>query len=128
MSEVSGLSDLQRQLGALGLGLSGEHLQACTEAAAAPILREAQARVPVATGDLRGHLETQSQHSQSHASTTVQVAQSGRGGAAHEAVFLEYGTSHMPARPFMRPAFEAAKEEAAQAFTNELKRQIKGTS
>lgn len=127
MSSASGIDALQGQLAALAASLSGEHLQACTEAAAQPILREAMARVPVDTGAMRGHLETQSQRSRGHASTTVQVAKSGPDGEEHAAVFLEYGTHHMPARPFMRPAFEAAKEEALQAFTTTLKSQIKGT-
>lgn len=38
--------------------------------------------------------------------------------------FVEFGTSKMPARPFLRPAFEALKDQALQKFKNELARQI----
>lgn len=34
--------------------------------------------------------------------------------------FLEFGTSRMQPHPFMRPAFDAKKEEAVQTFTTEL--------
>ncbi|ABR74603.1 hypothetical protein CBG46_09920 [Actinobacillus succinogenes] len=38
--------------------------------------------------------------------------------------FLEFGTSKMPARPFMRPAFQQSKEQAAQAIINTLQQGI----
>lgn len=38
--------------------------------------------------------------------------------------FLEFGTSKMPAKPFMRPAFEQTKEKAATEIITTLKRGI----
>lgn len=38
--------------------------------------------------------------------------------------FLEFGTSKMPAKPFMRPAFEQSKEKAATEIITTLKRGI----
>ena len=35
--------------------------------------------------------------------------------------FLEFGTSKMPAKPFMRPAFEQSKEKAATEIIKALK-------
>lgn len=35
--------------------------------------------------------------------------------------FLEFGTSKMPAKPFMRPAFEQSKEKAATEIIKTLK-------
>jgi len=37
---------------------------------------------------------------------------------------LEFGTSKMAARPFMRPAFESKKLQALDAFTLEMRRQL----
>lgn len=43
------------------------------------------------------------------------------GAAAEYAVILEFGSSHMAARPFMGPAFEDAKEPFEKALQNALK-------
>jgi len=37
---------------------------------------------------------------------------------------VEFGTSKMAARPFMRPAFEAKKSQALGAFTVEMRKQL----
>lgn len=38
--------------------------------------------------------------------------------------FVEFGTSKMPARPFLRPAFDAKKEEAVRVFASILKKDV----
>ncbi|PNL88263.1 hypothetical protein A6J76_007395 [Aggregatibacter aphrophilus] len=38
--------------------------------------------------------------------------------------FVEFGTSKMPAKPFMRPAFEQSKQQAAQTIINTLRDEI----
>ena len=38
--------------------------------------------------------------------------------------FVEFGTSKMPAKPFMRPAFEQSKQQAAQAIIDKLQQEI----
>lgn len=38
--------------------------------------------------------------------------------------WLEFGTARMPARPFLRPAFEAVKGQAAQATIAAMRREI----
>lgn len=45
--------------------------------------------------------------------------------AHRKAAELEYGTSSAPAYPFMRPAYESKKQEAAAAVQAELSRKIK---
>jgi len=45
--------------------------------------------------------------------------------AAHRyAAHLEYGTSRTPAYPYMRPAFEAKKEDAVSAMSQKLAEQL----
>ncbi len=45
-------------------------------------------------------------------------------GRAYYWRFLEFGTERMAARPFLRPAFEAKKEEAAMRFRDSLREGI----
>lgn len=119
-----GVAEMAVALQGLRRALGGDVLQRCTAAAAQPILAEAQARAPVRTGQVRNSLQIASNFTPNSASSAVEVAHSGPDGASHEAVFSEYGTSRQPARPFMRPAFEAAKDQAVQAFTTELLNQL----
>jgi HK97 gp10 family phage protein len=56
-------------------------------------------------------------------------ARSGKAGAANPLDpffwwFVEFGTSKMPARPFMRPAFEAKKQPAAAAIIADLRKRV----
>jgi HK97 gp10 family phage protein len=47
---------------------------------------------------------------------------------APHAHFVEFGTVHMPAEPFLRPAFDAGKEEAMQKMVDRLKARIEQVS
>ena len=124
MADVEGLDGLDALIASQVQALGGESLMRATAAAAAPILAEAQRRAPVLTGEVLASLHIVSTHTATHASSSVEVADSTRGGDAHEAIFSEYGTVHEPARPFMRPAYETQKEAAEQAFERQLSQEL----
>lgn len=113
---MDGLEDLDRAFAGLQQALSGAQLQACTDAAAQPILQDAQQRVPRRTGETAHHLVARGSHSATSATTAIEVLDSWQGGEIHKAVFVEYGTENMPAEPFMRPAFETRQQVAVQTF------------
>lgn len=115
------MAELDGVLAGMQKALDGAHLQAATAAAANVFLQAAQALVPVDSGAMRAHLQVVSRQGVRSASSSVQVADSAPAGAEHAAVFVEYGTVNMPARPFMRPAFESQKNAAAAAFETNLK-------
>lgn len=94
-------------------------------AAAKVIEAEVRARAPVNTGTLVASLDKKSSLRQSKASATIQVERSGPEGTEHYAIFQEYGTSKMPAHPFMRPGFEAAKQSALDAAVSTLTNHLK---
>lgn len=48
----------------------------------------------------------------------------GRGGDTFYWRFHEFGTRHMPARPFLRPAIDENKEAAVDKFAEVMKKQI----
>lgn len=122
---AAGTHQLDAVLAQLINGLSGPALQHCTQAAAAPIVAQAQQRAPVLRGDVRDRIGTVSSHTETSATTAVQVAESGPNGVAHEAIFLEYGTARMAAQPFMRPALAAAQGDALGAFAAALKSNLR---
>lgn len=122
---IEGLDEFHSALNDVASALAGQALQQCTRAAAQLILDEALQRVPVLRGDVHDLLGLLSHHGPTTATTAVQVAQSGPGGVAHEAIFLEYGTEHMAPQPFMRPAFEAAQAAALQAFADILEANLR---
>lgn len=87
-------------------------------AGAAPVMNRAMELAPVKTGNLRRsiHIETTQK-------TPVRVVAS-VGPHVDYAIFLEYGTRRMHARPFLRPAFEETKDEAYQAMVEAAKQFI----
>lgn len=48
--------------------------------------------------------------------------------AAYYLRFVEFGTSRMSAKPFLRPSFEAKKTAAAQAVSDVINTKLKGAS
>ena len=92
-----------------------------------PIVREARAKVPLAHDAYRLHgggmaapgwlrktiVRKKVRHSKNSAQTLVTFRDQ------HQAYFwrfIEFGTSKMNMRPFMRPAFESAKQAALDRF------------
>lgn len=122
---MDGLDDLDQALATLVGALDGASLQACTDAAAQPVLQEALQRVPRRSGETAAHITTSGHHGAHSATTAIEVADSGPGGGVHKAVFLEYGTVNMPAEPYMRPAFEIRKNEALQVLEQQLQGKLK---
>lgn len=117
MKNVDGLDELNATFAALERELTGPQLVKLTESAADVIYQEVIARAPEDTGALKASIESvAAQHGKS-VTTSVDVADSAKGGIKYYAVFLEYGTAKMAAKPFMRPAFEAKKNAAVQKFT-----------
>jgi HK97 gp10 family phage protein len=54
------------------------------------------------------------------AADEAQVGPVDVGPAAEYAAFVEYGTSRAPAYPYMRPAYEAGKDEAGKVLARKL--------
>lgn len=51
----------------------------------------------------------------------VKVGEGDYKGETFYASFLEYGTSKMPPKPFMRPAYDSKKDQAENVTMNEIK-------
>ncbi len=125
--QVEGLQALEAELLALGPKIGGRALQGALTAAALPIVKEARAKVPLAHDAYRLHgggmatpgwlrqqiVRKKVRHSKHSAQTLVTFRDQQQ---AYFWRFIEFGTSKMDMRPFMRPAFESAKQAALDRF------------
>lgn len=100
--------------------VSGEALERVLRDACQPMLDRAISLAPNKSGNLKRHIQLRTKHSNASASAILEVKDSGVGGDVREAIFSEFGTSHQPAKPFMRPAFEASKDGVLNAVGQHL--------
>lgn len=136
--EIRGLRELSDALKALPKKMERRVLNAALMSGAREIAKEAQIRAPVDKGTVRRNIRARPGRPDAGHNATVIVSVrrlTGRAIAKLKAKgktaddpfywrFLEFGTSKAPARPFMRPAFEAKKVSAAHTIKDALKRRI----
>lgn len=133
--EIRGLKELETALLELGNAAAGKALFASLMAAGMPIQKEAQALAPVSTephykyqkgkakvqvksGTLKKSIGRKRLKS-SQGETVAEIGISWRGRAFYGR-FLEFGTSKLAAKPFLRPAFDAKKDESLTIFKEKL--------
>ncbi len=126
-SQVSGFSELNEMLKELSPRVADRLLQNATQAAARVILKEVKARAPRHEGRASPSSERYGTIVENLAVKPLSVLKgtTARGsrvttGDAFWAQFYELGTSRQPARPFMRPGFDAAAEEALNTIGGSL--------
>lgn len=126
--KIKGLRELARKLKQMPVELRGKTLNAALRKGAKEIASEAQRRVPVRDGVLQRSIVIRKArviNPNNEASQTVSVRKNAKsGGNPYYASFVEFGTSKMPARPFMRPAFESRNGDALAVFKTELSKRI----
>lgn len=147
LQHVAGLKELQQALKALPDRIAKNVLRGSVGAGAAVIRKEVQQRAPVYTGEVSaGHpppgtlkravYQKQIRELSTLTKQTFFVGvrkgkkyqkQGKRGNLSQDAFYaswVEFGTSKMAARPFMRPAFEAKKSAAVDAIRDYLAKRI----
>lgn len=137
--EIKGLRELQDALRELPEKIAGLVLNGAVKEGAQVIEREAELRAPERTGALRRSIVATAlkrPHEGHDATVIVRVRRSTKtqrlkrqkaGQPVDDAFywrFVEFGTSKASARPFLRPAFEAKKAEAAGVIKQALRRRI----
>lgn len=130
--KIEGLKELQDKLRTLAPNVARNGLRAAVSAAAADVRNEARALAPVDTGEMRRDIQIKRER----ASTTFRAIYSvfvrsgkksrlaGKGRDVQKDSyywrFVEFGTSKMAARPFLRPAFERTKQQAVEKIKAKL--------
>lgn len=120
-AKVKGLEQLHVKLLKLEAQTPGAMKEALM-AASKPIVDYAVGGAPVASGALAGSIRAIPAKGSNPLHPRVRIQ-------PHPKLwygrFQEYGTSKMPAHPFLRPALDAGKKEAVSIFKAEMKRRIK---
>jgi len=96
------------------------------------LAKEFEQRVPVATGNLKRSIYATGKAGSTyeHKRGYKKEVETGEGIAAATASaphthFLEFGTSKMPAQPYMRPSLDSAKEKLGRQFVAEIGKKLK---
>lgn len=136
--KVEGLRDLGAALQELGADVARRVVFAAALSAAQVVRKEASQRAPrsaaphrvgrggpvVQPGNLAKGIATKRlKRSAGKAEYEVRWKAKKKGDPFY-GLFQEFGTANQPAQPFMRPAFEATKEQALAAMQERLKRRI----
>lgn len=111
---LSGVAELDKALRSLGPRVATNVSARALRAMAKPIVQTARILVPVDTGILKKSITTKlGRVSGGQRTMAIGFKKGPPGGASWRAHFVEFGTAHSPAQPFMRPALD---EQAHMAF------------
>lgn len=105
-------------MGKAGARVENEALKKAGEV----ILNEAKNNAPQKTGKLKEGLKVSSVRKKNDNKYVLVGIQKGDNSNIFYGKFLEFGTSKMPAKPFMAPAYESKKEEVKEIIKEELRR------
>jgi HK97 gp10 family phage protein len=126
-SQVYGLSEINEVLKQLPPRIADRLLQNATQAGARVVLKEIKSRAPRHEGRASPASARYGTIVENLAVKQLSVLKgtTARGsrvttGDAFWAVFYELGTARQPARPFMRPGFDAAGSDAVNAIAGSL--------
>ena len=126
--DITGEEEVARALHDAANRLSGQQMEAALVSGAQILVNGAKQRAPVLTGTLRRsiHILAQSSHEVSVGTNLVYAAMQEFGGdvvpvngtylrfeIGGEVIFTR-GPVHIPAHPYMRPTFEADRDEAVR--------------
>jgi len=121
--QMLGAAELERLLRRTPKRIQGRVVRNATRAGAVIFRRKAKAKAPKRSGQLRRGIIMRSRRGRDRDEFRVVVGlRSGKrsAGGAFYGLFEEYGTKHHRARPFMRPAFDEGKDQAATAVIDRL--------
>jgi len=125
--DLKGMADLERELNQLTLKARASVLRGALNKAIDPILQAARQNVSAQfterSGTLRRSIKKSATAPRGSNGFTAE-AKVGVTGEGFYGRFLEFGTSKMPARPFMRPAVDAHAQEVVDLFASEMRRRI----
>lgn len=123
-NQINGAGELAKILGDFEKKLQTKVLRKAMRDGAKEFLKEVKARTPVDTGFLKKNSKIKAAKRKKNFIGFQIVIGSGGDKREYIAAFIEYGTFKFPARPFIRPAFDAVKDRVASEATEFIKQGI----
>lgn len=121
-AKISGVEELTRKLDKIVAAVDGRKQGDALKEAARPVLERMQELVPVRSGNLRESLAIVIADD----GLTVNIGPAGK--VAWRAHFVEFGTVNMPAKPFIRPAFDGEKNNVKAKIAKQLRSDVMGAA
>ncbi len=132
--QLTGFKELASALRELPQKVARNALRSAVNAGATQIRKQARLNAPVDSGLLKKNIYQKQSRSASgpERQTVIVGVRSGKArnkdGSKKELPyywrFMEFGTSKMPAAPFLRPAFDTQKDAAIKAIADKLDERI----
>lgn len=120
---LTGTKEIAKKLKAMDANLRKKAVDPSLRAGIKEFVEEAKAQAPVKTGKLRDSIKARKDGRSSTRGSTMYIA--GVVKAAFYWIFIEYGTSRISAKPFMRPAWEASNKRAIDKTIDTLRKKLK---
>ncbi|MDT0163821.1 HK97 gp10 family phage protein [Bacillus sp. AG4(2022)] len=112
------MGQLMNQIAAMGRSVNNQTKERSLKAGAQVMKRAIEEKAPVRTGNLKANIVA------SDVKDDLIAIGPDQQGPAYYGHFLEFGTSKAAAKPFMGPAYENSKEEAQEAMSDVIKREL----
>ncbi|KZL93972.1 HK97-gp10 family putative phage morphogenesis protein [Clostridium magnum] len=122
--ELTGVDEILNKLQQMGANV-GRLENKALKNAAEPVLEDAKENVPVRTGKLKKGLKITNVKKKDGMKYILVGVDRGDNSEVFYGKFIEFGTSKMPARPFLQPAYEKNKNTIRKAIAETLKEGLK---
>jgi HK97 gp10 family phage protein len=122
---ITGIKEIDRALAELEKNTAKKVIRQAMRKACKPLKAQVEADAPRVTGTLASNVKIKAiKKSRTKMGIRVQIGAKDYTGKTFYAAFVEYGTSKMPAKGFMRKAFDDRKEEAKGIAIEEIRKGI----
>lgn len=124
--EIKGLKEIIDKLNALPPRLENKVVRASLRKGINQIRDLARSKAPVDTGNLKKSIVTlgHRENGKIALKLTVRQRKSKKAKSPYYAKFLEFGTSKMSAKPFLRPALDESEDKVLDMVIDDIKKGI----
>jgi len=117
--KIEGVDELKRQLKRLDTKVRTSIVRSGLREGAKVVKQAAEDKAPVDSGFLRDHIKIKTKKRGDNITAIVGFA-----GDAYYGRFIELGTKHMAAKPFLRPAIDENQRKIVDAAKLRMKKRI----
>lgn len=125
--KIDGMDELKEVLDLLAPRVANNLMRATVHGIASTIAKDAKARAPKDSGDLRKAIKAKQRKAKAPNKPVSDVMVEHGDGARYDAYywrFVEYGTQTQPERPFLRPAIDLARANMPEVMREQFGKKV----